>query len=346
MKKIIFILLVIFGTSNRSFGQCDYVIQATTYSYGDSVIVGDTRLIANHYFIQVPYYYGTPGDSLYIPDICTSYNLSVSNPAFLVPGVSPFMGYEVYFSPQKVGPDSALTTIQWQCGSAGDPCSIVEEYGYGLSDSFPKVRPQGWDINMVPDSLGKVWTNHSIPTFDNPISDTTTFSDFKAAPTNGASCSLQVFDSTTPITQYLAHPFVRKHPLNLVFSSSNYQSFGEVIFSTRMQHGIVDSLISYTLLVNWQAPSSVSNSNRNEISYSLPNPFTNHISIGFTLAKAEDVKAALFDVPGREIRSEEKEFDAGTREITFDTRNLPAGSYFYVLHGSEWNRSGKLVKMP
>jgi hypothetical protein len=156
---------------------------------------------------------------------------------------------------------------------------------------------------------------------------------------------MQVFDSLTPITQYLAVPFERKHPLNLIFSSPDYLSFDTVIFSTRIQHSDVDSVISYALPVTWVAPLSVAESNSNVLSYALPNPFFNQLAIGFTLEKPEDVKLTLYDLTGCEVRNEERELDAGSQEIKLDTRNLQAGSYYYVLRGSEWNRIGKLVKM-
>jgi hypothetical protein len=198
---------------------------------------------------------------------------------------------------------------------------------------------------MSPDSLNNFWMNHSAPTFDNPISDTTLFSDFTARQTNGTRVTLQVFGSLTPITQYLALPFERKHPLNLVFSSPNYLSFDTVIFSARMQHSDVDSIVSYALPVTWVAPLSVAESNSSDMTYALPNPFTNQLAIGFTLEKPEDVKLTLFDVTGREMQSEEQKFDAGTHEIMLDTHDLMPGSYYYVIRGSEWNRIGKLVKM-
>jgi hypothetical protein len=136
-----------------------------------------------------------------------------------------------------------------------------------------------------------------------------------------------------------------KQLLNLVFFSRNYLSFDTVIFSTRMQHPGVDSTISYPLPVSWEAPLRVGQSNNSNLSYALPNPFSTQLAIGFTLNKAEDAKLQLFDLTGRELRNEEHVFAPGNQEIILNVRDLLTGSYYYVLHGAEWNRSGNVVKV-
>lgn len=319
-------------------------LQSVTYS--DSIAIGDTALIGT--YLLTP-----PG-----PENGCEYSFSLGW------GFNPFMEFEVfstepwvantYFLPLKVGPSSTPFSM-YLMGSPIHGCAQnvypITMNGFGLDDSFPKIRPLpldrsgrfGWSITLLPDSLGKVWTNHSAPTFDNPISDTTIFSNFSAKPINGASCSLQVFDSTIPINQYIELPFVRKHPLDLIFSSPNYLSFDTVIFSVRMQHGNIDSTISYALPVHWDAPLAVSEST-SDLSYALPDPFQNQLGIGFTLVRPESVKVTLYDITGTEVYSREENFDPGIREFLIDTHILQPGTYFYALRGSEWNRSGKLLK--
>ncbi len=77
----------------------------------------------------------------------------------------------------------------------------------------------------------------------------------------------------------------------------------------------------------------------------FPNPFTTHTTIGFTLTKPEAVKLQLFDITGRTLREADRECTVGTNEIELDTRDLPPGCYWYLLHGGEWERSGKVVKI-
>ncbi len=268
----------------------------------------------------------------------------------------------IYFAPTQVGGVIDTFETYRECEELEPDHETCQEYSiwqfllihlFAVSDSFPHIRPLpldrsgkfGWAIIMSQDSLNSVWTNHSTPTFDNPIADTTIFSNFSATPTNGATCALSVSDGITPITQYRALPFVRNYPLSLFFSSSNYMSFDTVIFSSRMQYANVDSVIRYRLPVTWNAPFSIVTSNSSiSQSYTLPNPFSTQLQIGFTLAKAENVKLQLFDLTGREWRSEEQVFGVGNQEILLDVHDLPPGSYFYILHGAEWNRSGKVVK--
>ncbi len=113
-----------------------------------------------------------------------------------------------------------------------------------------------------------------------------------------------------------------------------------------MRYSKIDSIIKDTFFVaNWIPLASVSNPTITEVDNALPNPFNTQLQIGFTLDKAEDVKLQLFDLTGREMRSKEQLFGVGNQQILLDVHGLPPGSYFYVLHGAEWNRSGKVVKI-
>jgi hypothetical protein len=345
-----------------AFGGGKLYAQAETIKlFGDTIAVGDTEFVGN---------YATILDcNSYIQQQCTcscgdfwwssvmSSNHSISLDSEM------FDWGSLFFAPNKVGSDSNDFVVEKGCDpKAPDEIEFCSTLGqgyfyavtaYAISDSFPKIRPLpldrsgrlGWSIIMSQDSLNSIWTNHSTPTFDNPIADTTIFSNFSAIPTNGTTCLLSVADSITPINQYRALPFVRKHPLNLIFSSQNYNSFDTVIFSARMQHSNVDSVIRYALPVTWEAPFSIVQSNSDALSYTVPNPFSTQLQIGFTLAKSEDVKLQLFDLTGREWRNEEQVLGAGNQQILIDVHDLPPGSYFYIIHGAEWNRSGKVVKI-
>jgi hypothetical protein len=45
------------------------------------------------------------------------------------------------------------------------------------------------------------------------------------------------------------------------------------------------------------------------------------------------------------LREAERECTAGTNDIDLDTRDLPPGYYWYLLHGGELEKSGKVVKL-
>jgi hypothetical protein len=327
------------------FGIILFTLQCKAQCGSDTVFVGDTGLVACF-----------SGECISGAASCTSGSIEGG-----VVGFDPeFYGIiqngefggvmYIYFAPKKAGLKTDTAVLYVECSPSQycyspNPDVIYPFSAFALIDSFPKIRPQGWSITMIPDSNNRIWTNHSTLTFDNPIADTTIFSEFSAKTPKGDGVTLQVFDSTTLITQYVALPFVRKQLLNLIFSSQNYLSFDTVIFSTRMQHPGVDSIVSYALPVSWKAPLSVAQNNSSYSSYALPNPFSTLLAIGFTLENAEDVKLQLFDLTGQELRNQEQEFSAGSQSIILDMRDLPSGSYFYVIHGAEWNRSGKVVKI-
>ncbi len=152
MRKLILIALGTFLLNSSCIAQL----------YNDSVVVGDTALLEILSF--------TPTGNCAGPLVSES----ISNPSFFF-GTSPT---EVYFAPVKVGLDTAIATITLQCYRFGEMSYYIGVFGYGVSDSFPKIRPLFCLIDMTTDSLGKIWTNHSIPTFDNPTPDTITFSEF------------------------------------------------------------------------------------------------------------------------------------------------------------------------
>ncbi len=314
------------------------------------VVVGDTQVVAENGVYPIT---GCPcPPNLTLDQTLNEWSLGPDRNIVAQP---------IFFAPARIGLSILTYQVKMSCVTRGRQCNdtlmTLYDTAFGISDSFPKIRPLpftrdpvstyggGWSISMEPDSSGKFWANHSTPTFDNPIPDTTVFSDFTAHPPNGNVCTLQVFDSTALISEYWAMPFRRKHPLNLTFYSSNYKSFDTIIFSSRMRHGDIDSFISYPLLVTWVAPLGVSQSKTLGQDFALPNPFTTHTTIGFTLSKPEAVKLQLFDITGRRLRETERECNSGTNEIEIDTRDLPPGCYWYLLHGGEWERSGKLVKL-
>ena len=64
-----------------------------------------------------------------------------------------------------------------------------------------------------------------------------------------------------------------------------------------------------------------------------PNPFNPSTQIRFGLPQASHVTIKLFSLTGAEVRTlVDSEYAAGTHTISFHARNLPSGTYFYVMH--------------
>jgi len=77
-----------------------------------------------------------------------------------------------------------------------------------------------------------------------------------------------------------------------------------------------------------------------------PNPFNPSTQIGFALPEASDVRLAVFDLLGREIRSLVQEhLQPGSYEISFDGDRLPSGVYFYRLEAGGYTATRRLVLM-
>ena len=63
-----------------------------------------------------------------------------------------------------------------------------------------------------------------------------------------------------------------------------------------------------------------------------PNPFNPSTQIRFGLPQASPVTIKVYTINGAEVRTlVEREFEAGTHTVTFHAKNLPSGTYFYVM---------------
>ncbi len=63
-----------------------------------------------------------------------------------------------------------------------------------------------------------------------------------------------------------------------------------------------------------------------------PNPFNPATIIKFQIQRLADLKIAVYDITGKELTTlADKEYKAGTYEVTFDGTNYSSGIYFYSL---------------
>jgi hypothetical protein len=75
-----------------------------------------------------------------------------------------------------------------------------------------------------------------------------------------------------------------------------------------------------------------------------PNPFNPTTTIPFDLARETNLRVALFDVLGREIRvlfSGTR--SAGRHSIQLDASDLPGGIYLYKLEASDFTQTRRMV---
>lgn len=75
-----------------------------------------------------------------------------------------------------------------------------------------------------------------------------------------------------------------------------------------------------------------------------PNPFNPNTIISYDLKKYADVKLAVYDILGKEIKVlVNRKQSAGTYEVRFDGTNLASGVYFYKLTAGDFTGTKKMV---
>jgi len=64
-----------------------------------------------------------------------------------------------------------------------------------------------------------------------------------------------------------------------------------------------------------------------------PNPFSTYLEITYDLPATSEVDLAIYDITGRLITAETSAFtSAGSHSVSWNTENLPVGSYQVVLN--------------
>ncbi|MDP4198520.1 MAG: T9SS type A sorting domain-containing protein [Bacteroidota bacterium] len=301
--------------------------------YNDTVAMGDTALIARFAIVDQ-----------HLPSGC-----NCSYDGGLVHDRGDFISYitAVFFSPRRIGLQSDTNVITFPCTDQNhcpDYSFFSPVFGFGVSDSFPKIRPQGWRVTMRLDS-NRNFAEHSWPTFDNPTGDTITFSEFTARPSNGALMNWLILDSITSISQYKASPFVRRRPLEVVFSSPIYESFDTILFSARIHRTGSDSVVSYMLPVAWEAPAAVSQRASSDTIMVSPNPFSDRLTIRANWADRTDVRFELVNALGVHIQLQDAPSAEGHAPVEIDTHAVPPGVYVLVIRSRTLLRVVKLVRL-
>ena len=123
---------------------------------------------------------------------------------------------------------------------------------------------------------------------------------------------------------------IRGYPISLI----NQISFSGVPTDVKEQELMQSILSSFTLYQNY------------------PNPFNPSTTIQYSVPKAGDVEARIFDIQGRLVRSFSKNYQqAGTHSVIWDSRSnsgtiLASGTYFcqVLFNGSALIKKLVLIK--
>jgi hypothetical protein len=82
------------------------------------------------------------------------------------------------------------------------------------------------------------------------------------------------------------------------------------------------------------------------LSQNYPNPFNPSTTIQFSLPKQTHLKINLYNMLGEQVATlAEGMFESGYHKVTFNTSNLPSGTYIYRLESSDFVQVKKMILM-
>jgi subtilisin-like proprotein convertase family protein len=112
----------------------------------------------------------------------------------------------------------------------------------------------------------------------------------------------------------------------------------------RLKQVDTDGTFSYSNVkkVNW----SINNSENEALFVAYPNPFTEILTLDFSLDKQENIEIILMDMAGRTIKTISQSFTKGSHKLELNNlQNLARGSYLIQLKTNLTQKTFKVVKM-
>jgi hypothetical protein len=78
----------------------------------------------------------------------------------------------------------------------------------------------------------------------------------------------------------------------------------------------------------------------------LPNPFTDQVTLAFSLDNSEGVLLRVFNLQGKKVYEQDLgQFPAGVQQLSITLADLPRGLYFFNLQTNSKLRKGVVVKL-
>lgn len=119
--------------------------------------------------------------------------------------------------------------------------------------------------------------------------------------------------------------------LDYVFTTTAATDPSDIL--TLYEAGLSDTLLNRPITVtNTTASEDGAQPRLFTLAQNSPNPFAGATTVGYALARAADVRVALYDLAGREVAVlAEGRRAPGEHAVALDARRLPAGTYLYRL---------------
>lgn len=200
-------------------------------------------------------------------------------------------------------------------------------YAYMGTDTIPLIRINKWDFN---------WQGYY------------TFKNMVKVPIGYKLKGTHVYDNTT------ANPFNPSSPpvtVNAGTSTNDemfFDSYMWMFYQTGDEFIDVDSILAMDPLIN--STHEITAPAYNPLNtYAYPNPFNQHVNIGYELPKASHVNVSIYTVTGRCVRTIQNTFEtAGKHEVVWDGKTdsgskLTNGTYFYIVKTNDKVCNGKVM---
>ena len=190
----------------------------------------------------------------------------------------------------------------------------------GTQDYFrPELATNSFDTSQVQAGrLGVLWIA-STGTFISIPDNTSLFSVLMKAK-NASSSNVTM--------QFVNQPVA----IEIGYSNGTTKDSSQFI----LQQGIVS--------VQGTTPQNNIITHRLQVYQNYPNPFSDYTSIPFELAKQQEVQLTIFDMAGRELWREIKQFPAGAHKFILDKHKfIHSGNYLYSLKINNAELSKQLI---